>query len=68
MTRALFTYPSEYKTLEPYRAHSGQVVTIVRELIDGVEYEREDGERMYLVRADDGWTGHVWESELEIIS
>lgn len=59
-----FIYPKEYKTLPDYIMHSGQVVDVVRPLKEGDEYDYE-GELMYLVRADDGWLGHVWQSELE---
>lgn len=63
--RAIFNYPAAFVTLPEYTAHSGQTVTIVRPLIAGEEYD-DEGDPMYEVRADDGWTGHAWESELEI--
>jgi len=49
-----------------YSAHSGQVVTIIRPLKDRVEYDYE-GDKMFEVIADDGWKGHVWESELHTL-
>ena len=59
-----FNYPAAFVTLPEYTAHAGQHVTVVRELRDGDEYDREDGDRMYEVRAADGWVGHAWEAEL----
>lgn len=59
----LLNYPPEFVTLPDYTAHAGQPVTILRELRDGEEYDFE-GDRMYEVRASDGWTGHAWNSEL----
>ena len=64
MMQAVFTYPDAYKYYPEYKAHSGQTVIVLRLLEDGVEYDREDGEPMFEVIADDGWTGHVWGSEL----
>lgn len=53
--------------LPDYAAHRGQIVVIQRLLVDGVEYDREGGEHMYRVAAEDGWTGEAWEHELEPI-
>lgn len=41
-------------------------VTVVRPLIDGVEYYRDyyDDSYMYEVRSDDDWIGHVFDFEL----
>jgi len=63
-----FTYPNFGKPdgYPDYTAHSGQTVEVIREGIEGEDYDNE-GEKMYLVRADDGWLGWVWESELEDI-
>ena len=33
-----FTYPQEFQLYPDYKAHSGQTVEIVRELVDGVDY------------------------------
>ncbi len=67
--RRLFTYPREYPRSADsvgvrggFIAHSGQVVEVVRLLSDS-EYDFE-GDHMYECRADDGWTGHIWRSEL----
>lgn len=69
MTEAIFNYPVEFKSLPEYTAHSGCKVKIIRELIDGVEYDRDpDGELMYRVRAEDGWEGDAFESELVLSS
>ncbi len=64
----LFTYPN-YGTPDgypDYTAHSGQIVTIVRELVKTVEYDfdPDSNDLMFEVKADDGWTGSVWASEL----
>lgn len=57
-------YPAEFTTLPDYTAHTGQHVVVLRELQDGVDYDFE-GDRLYLVRAADGWQGHAFCSELE---
>lgn len=62
--RYKFDYPPVFKTLPEYTAHMGQQVTVLRELIDGEEYDREDGEYAFWVKADDGWEGMAYESEL----
>ena len=55
-------YPPEFVTLPEYTAHAGQQVTVVRELgADEYDYE---GDLMVEVRADDGWVGTAYESEL----
>lgn len=64
-TMCVFNYPSSFKTLPEYSAHSGQSVRIVRPLTA----EEADGpaqgvEQMYRVRAADGWEGDAFESEL----
>ena len=65
MLTALFTYPN-YGTPDghpDYTAHSGQTVEIVRQCTDD---ECEPGcQPMWLIKADDGWTGHANGSELE---
>lgn len=63
---SIFDYPKEFVTLPDYSAHRGHEVEIVRELIDGDEYDgpKTGLERMYEIRAKDGWVGHAWESEL----
>jgi len=60
----ILDYPRTFTTHPDYTAHNGQLVTVKRELVDGEEYDREDGDRMYEVQAADGWIGHVYESEL----
>ena len=61
--KATFEYPKEFTSLPDYTAHAGQVVTVVRELSADDEYEFL-GDPMYRVRADDGWEGDAWGSEL----
>jgi hypothetical protein len=62
-----FAYPPEFVTLPDYTAHAGQMVTVIRPLRDGEEYDGPAAglERMYEVKAADGWTGHAWQSELQ---
>lgn len=62
--RYRFTYP-DYGTPEShpdYRAHSGQMVTIERQLSD--EECDPECQPMYRITADDGWTGTVDSNEL----
>jgi hypothetical protein len=61
-----FDYPEHFVTLPGYSAHRGQAVEVLRELVDGEEYDGPLAglERMYRVRAADGWEGDAWESEL----
>ncbi len=48
-----------------YTARSGQIVTVVRPLVEGEADGPAQGcEQMYLIRAADGWEGHAFESEL----
>ena len=63
--RYRFAYPEAFVTLPEYSAHRGQPVTVVR-LCDP-EADQVDPECMpvYVIRADDGWTGHADASELE---
>lgn len=63
--KSKFTYP-DYgtpNTRPEYTAHSGQEVFVVRQLTDD-ECDPEC-QPMYLIRASDGWEGHVDESELD---
>lgn len=60
----MFDYPEVFVLFPEYTAHAGQQVTVIRPCIDGKEYDREDGELMFKVRAPDGWVGDAWESEL----
>lgn len=72
--RYVFNYP-DFGTpcgYPDYAAHSGSTVWVVRRLAEGVEYEdpsKTDADAapdaMFEVRAEDGWTGHAWESELD---
>ena len=61
-----FNYPKEFITLPAYTAHRGQVVEVLRELRDGDEYDGPIAglERMFEIRASDGWIGNAFESEL----
>jgi len=64
MTRKLFTYP-DYGTPDghpEHTAHSGQVVTVVRQLTNK-ECDPEC-QPMYRIKADDGWEGDANGSEL----
>lgn len=59
----MFRYPPEFVTLPDYTAHAGQMVEVVHPLTRD-EYDF-DGEAMFLIRADDGWEGHAYRSELQ---
>jgi hypothetical protein len=61
--RYCFAYPEAFTTLPDYTAHAGQQVTVLRQLTD--EECDPECQPMYLVQADDGWTGHANNSELE---
>lgn len=58
-----FNYPDCFVSLPDYTAHAGQLVEVVRPLRRD-EYTF-DGEAMFLIRADDGWEGHAYRSELQ---
>ena len=68
--RFRFDYPAVFVTLPDYTAHAGQTVLVTRRLRSRpkgslpAEYDYE-GDAMYRVRADDGWEGSAWASELE---
>ena len=67
--RAKFNSPTELVTLPEYTAHAGQVVQILRPCTrDEADGPEQGEEQMYLIRADDGWLGHAFESELEVVS
>lgn len=68
--RYRFAYPEAFKTLPEYDKYRGASVTVIRPLKAPEEYEGgpdvDPGfEYMFKVRADDGWTGVAFESELE---
>lgn len=58
-----FDYPAGFISLPAYSAHRGQLVRVIRKLRRD-EYDFE-GEAMFEIQAEDGWTGHAWRSELE---
>lgn len=66
MARYRFDYPPEFTTLPEYTAHAGQIVTVLRALRHrGPDAEFEfEGDAMFRIRADDGWEGDAWRSEL----
>ena len=63
--RRTFAYPRELTSLPEYTAHAGQAVTILGLHEDDGD-AGDDSERLYSIKADDGWTGAGWESELEV--
>jgi hypothetical protein len=67
-SKAKFNYPAEFVTLPDYTAHAGQVVEVLSKYQDAVYDEAGglDEEAMYKVRAQDGWEGDAFESELEV--
>lgn len=57
-----FAYPEYFVTLPDYTKHAGQVVRVLRQTL---ESDRSlVMERMFTIRAKDGWTGDAFESEL----
>jgi hypothetical protein len=69
-----FDYPYEFTSLDDYSAHRGAIVQVLRpcsadeadilwDTPNGDDEEIVD--RMFKVRADDGWEGDAWESELQ---
>lgn len=61
----IFKYPEEFTTLPHYSAQRGKPVLVIRELIDGTEYDMENDDRMYLVQFENGNHGNAFASELE---
>ena len=65
---AIFDYPENFVTLPDYTAHAKQIVVVGRQL-SAKEAERSpELERMFHIKAGDGWKGHAWESELLNVS
>lgn len=71
----IFDYPVEFTSLDDYTEHRGQQVVVVRpcredeadilwDKISATDEEEQIMDRMFVVRASDGWEGHAWESEL----
>lgn len=60
-----FDYPAAFTSLPAYTDHSGQIVTIVRQLTD--EECNPECQPMYEIKADDGWVGHAFGDELEAV-
>jgi hypothetical protein len=60
-----FDYPKAFVTLPEYTARRNETVTVVRQLTDDEADQGEGMERMFEVRASDGWIGHAWASELK---
>lgn len=62
----IFDYPEAFVTLPGYTEHAGQLVEVVRPLRrDEFDFESE---AMFLVRAEDGWEGHAYRSELRRVA
>jgi hypothetical protein len=59
-----FEYPKEFKTLPDHQAHSGQIVEVGR--VVNAEDAAADPqlEKVYEIRASDGWRGWAFSSEL----
>lgn len=60
-----FNYPTEFKTLPEYTARIGSSMLITHKL--GPD-ENESDEVMFGVVDAGGWSGHAYESELELIT
>lgn len=65
--KARLNYPEYFTTLPEYTAHAGQTVQVLRVLGPGEADPPDPGnsERMFKVRADDGWEGEAFASELD---
>lgn len=61
--RAVFTYPEAFSEVSGHRAHSGQTVVVIGKG-DAFAAECADGDPLWKIRAEDGWEGVAWESEL----
>ena len=73
-----FNYPVEFTSLDDYSAHRGQAVIVERattadeadvlwDKIDENDAQEQIMDRMFVVKAADGWIGQAWESELELL-
>ena len=64
--KTIFCYPDEFVTLPDHTAHAGQEVEVVRALTrkEADYHDDPELERMFVVRAADGWEGYAFESEL----
>lgn len=60
-----FRYPKEFVTLPEYTARAGSAVTVERQLTQDEADQADDMEAMYRVKADDGWEGDAFASELD---
>lgn len=63
-TYRILDYPSEFVTLPDYTEHAGQRVKVLRQCSQREADQGEGMERMYHIRAADGWRGLAWVSEL----
>lgn len=76
--RCIFRYPVEFTSLDDYSEHRDHTCTVVRECTpDEADLIWDDPDctgtnhivdKMYVVHCEDGWIGHAWDSELEIIT
>lgn len=71
----VFNYPSHLVAYPDYTDHAGQVVGVVREPEEGLEYDDPGivlegwaSDKMFEVMAPDGWEGRAWASELAEVS
>jgi hypothetical protein len=62
--KKIFNYPIEFVTLPEYSKRRGWACEVLRELMDGKEYDNE-GEKMYLIQFEDNFLAHAFESELK---
>lgn len=64
-----FAYPIEFTELPEYSKHRNEIVLVQRPCTeDEADDIIEDGQildSMFMVLAEDGWTGCAWSSELE---
>jgi hypothetical protein len=64
-----FDYPAAFVTLPDYTAHSGHAVKVLCQLGEPDVEVGDEFEAMYHIRAEDGWEGSAFASELtEVIN
>ncbi len=59
-----FDYPKDFQSYPDYTDHAGQFVQVKREL-QNIEAESGEINRIFEIRADDGWEGVAFEDELK---
>ena len=63
-TRRKFTWDKTANIDKGYADHNGHIVLIEAEAERGVDYAYQ-ADTLYKIKADDGWKGFAWKSELD---